>query len=201
MNTIYSWLILFLSFTNFISLYSQKTYIKTVCNNSEDSFVKGPTNSFRKLFKDYPANVNYIEVLYPQNQSNNRVVVDFSYYFNTTLGDVMYIYDGPNTTFEKIGELTGPVYSYLGITTKFKSSHKSGALTVQFISGDNNNSDYWKGNIYCEPKLDCPRPRNVKVSKITGITAQIDWNKEEGDNTWYVNYDNEEIKISTNSII
>lgn len=196
----YSWLILLLSLTSFINLYSQKTFIKTVCSNSDDSFVKGPTNKFRQLFKNYPANINYIEVLYPDNQTKNRVVVDFSYYFNTTLGDVMYIYDGPNTTFEKIGELSGPIYSYIGIQTKFKSSHESGALTVQFISGNNNSNDYWKGNISCEKKPDCPRPRNIVISEITGTSAQVDWDLEENDTIWYANYGVNEIKLNTNSL-
>ncbi|SIS96145.1 Cna protein B-type domain-containing protein [Zobellia uliginosa] len=66
--------------------------------------------------------------------------------FEIVSGDVLYIYEGSNTSGTLIGQ-----YDSANVPTSINSSHSSGCLTFRFVSNGSNTGAGWEAEINCFP--------------------------------------------------
>jgi hypothetical protein len=101
----------------------------------------GPNN-------DYRENCDATVTLFPENGTDKLSVTFHEFYTQPgTSGDVLYVYNGNNTSAPLIAELRG--YNYGTVT----SSASDGSLTFQFVSNGSNNDYGWFASIGTESVL------------------------------------------------
>jgi uncharacterized repeat protein (TIGR01451 family) len=128
-------------------------------------------------------NANEIVSICP-GDSNQVVSVVFTSFDVENRWDVLYIYDGPNTTFPKLFSNTPATYGGFpagGISGSnlpndgfpIYSNHSSGCLTFKFLSDGDVSSPGWSAELNCEDQPTCGSIFNPVVTSFTANTATI----------------------------
>ncbi|WP_339841521.1 Calx-beta domain-containing protein [uncultured Maribacter sp.] len=94
---------------------------------------------------DYANNLDVVYTICPDT-ANTYINVDFNS-FEVVSGDVLYIYEGTNTSGTLIGQ-----YDSSNIPTAINSSHSSGCLTFRFTSDGNTTGAGWEATVNCFPE-------------------------------------------------
>ncbi len=121
-----------------VSMLSKSTF-KVGCNGR--FFDSGGPN------KNYGNGLNQITTIFPEN-SNDKISVTFHSFITQVNNDILYVYDGMDTTAALLG-------SYSGNLAKFTVSATSsnGALTFKFISSTTTPAAGWSASINCSSTL------------------------------------------------
>ncbi len=128
-------------------------------------------------------NANEVVTICPDD-SNHVVSVIFTSFDVEARWDVLYIYDGPNTSFPKLFSNTPATYGGFpagGISGSnlpndgfpIYSNHSSGCLTFKFLSDGDVSSPGWSAELNCADQPTCGSIFNPIVTSFTANTATI----------------------------
>ena len=108
-------------------------------NTCSDTFFDpgGPSN--------YANNLDVVYTICPDT-ANNYINVDFNS-FEVASGDLLYIYEGTNTSGTLIGQ-----YDSANAPTAINSSHASGCLTFRLVTNGNTTGAGWQATVNCFPE-------------------------------------------------
>ncbi|CAL2087745.1 T9SS type A sorting domain-containing protein [Tenacibaculum sp. 190524A02b] len=170
-------------------------YIKSNCNTNNSSEWNGPFKFKTKAdfcngdhFYDtggasgnYSNNENYTTTIYPKT-GTDIVTVFFNYFEIENCCDYLYIYDGPDTNANLIGQYNGT-----NSPGNIASTHSSGALTFKFTSSNYTNYGGWDATVLCESDT-CLTPINTLATNISYNSAQIQWEARGNETSWFIEY-------------
>ncbi|MCS6992091.1 MAG: CUB domain-containing protein [Chitinophagales bacterium] len=111
---------------------------------------------------NYGNNENFVHTF---TTSTAGQCIKFTFYtFNIASGDVLNVYDGPNTSSPLMGSYTGATIPNVRLLSS------SGSLTFQFTSNNTGTNIGWSGVLSCEP---CPAPL-AATATYTMYTVGLD---------------------------
>ena len=161
-----SLVVIFMLLSSVTSLFSQNYLLNNSLNNSTISTCSGNFYDSGGASSNYSNNQNRT-VTFCSNISGQSIFLNF-FQFNLQSGyDVMYIYDGPNTSSPLIG-----MYSGTNINSIIWAP--SGCITINFISNWWGNSSGWGATIGCgtapvQPNCITTTPAGNSCSAVTPI--------------------------------
>lgn len=125
--------------------------IGTINDDDSITMTNGTTvNECGKVFldpgglSDYGNNQNMVYTICP-DVADTYISIDFTS-FDVRSGDILYIYEGTNTSGTLIGQ-----YDNNNIPSTVNSNHTSGCLTFRFTSNNNTTGAGWEAPISCIP--------------------------------------------------
>ncbi|HSY76010.1 MAG TPA: fibronectin type III domain-containing protein, partial [Bacteroidia bacterium] len=128
---------------------------------------------------NYYNNENWTWTLAPT--SATAVSATFSS-FNTTAGDILTIYNGPNTASPLIG-------NYQGTTSPGTVNGTTGSLTFMFkSSAAGTRAAGWKADWLCSGPGSCGPPIGLTASAITTTSATLNWLSVGGATSYNIQY-------------
>lgn len=169
-------------------------YVRAICGAGDSSIWEGPYTATTlpdycagAHFYDnggvsgaYAANSNDTTVICPDNAGN--VVEAMFNSFNTEAGlDLLYVYDGDNTSAALLGTFSGTT-----APGPFVGSSASGCLTFVFISSAFTNNAGWDATINCVTPPTCPFPTNLTAGGSSLTTAVLSWTENGFATQWEV---------------
>lgn len=122
------------------------------------------------------------------------VTVTFTSFNTEATYDVLYVYNGANTSAANMIPSTNPTGNIPGglpggywgnsIPGPFTSSSQDGCLTFNFRSDGSNTSSGWVANVNCTPG--CEAPTALTVTNLTTTSAVLSWNGGTVANSWEI---------------
>lgn len=195
--------------TNLESLTSYEVYIKSNCSDNGISYLEGPLNFttlpdfcagdhfyYPGENGNYPAELEtgvdgysdrnrWTTVIKPDTEEE-RVRMWFNDLSIDACCAFIDVYDGPDRSSPLIlstfrNSLPGPrIKTNSGSTLQdIISTHESGALTIAYTSEVSQIVSNWDATVVCEIKPCVEPPKDILVSNVTTLGADLSWNEVE----------------------
>ncbi len=128
---------------------------------------------------NYQTYENYVTTIYP-DANGERVRAVFNSFAIQNCCDVLYIYNGPNTSSPLLYISQNSPSPGTKISTDI-----SGALTFVFYSGGQTPLSGWDATISCLPVTPCSiTPSQVSAANVATTTALINWTENANATSW-----------------
>lgn len=134
---------------------------------------------------NYGPNEHITTTIYPKNE-NDRVLVIFDSFSTTKGGDILKVYDGPDTNSPALHTDIG--FTGTTISKKFRSTHPTGSLTFVFTSHYAGDNIGWDARVICSPKPNCFEPEDITFDILAPGVVNFDWNDAELASSWELEY-------------